>query len=86
MSWWALLFSEFAPLTQLSIINSTIKYSISFRETLVLLNQKVMTNALNYFAWKYRQTKEDNMLKQDLYDFFGGVLNVQSNLIHILLK
>ena len=26
------------------------------------------------------------MLKQDLYDLFGGVLNVHSNLIHILLK
>ena len=26
------------------------------------------------------------MLKQDLYDFLGGVLNVKSNLIHILLK
>ena len=26
------------------------------------------------------------MLKKDLYDFFGGVLNVKSNLIHILLK
>ena len=26
------------------------------------------------------------MLKQDLYDLFGGVLNVRSNLIHILLK
>ena len=26
------------------------------------------------------------MLKQDLYDLFGGVLNVQSGLIHILLK
>ena len=26
------------------------------------------------------------MLKQDLHDLFGGVLNLKSNLIHILLK
>ena len=45
-----------------------------------------MIIALNYIAWRYRQIKEDNMLKQDLNVFFGGFLNVQSNLIHMLLK